>query len=137
MTTILLSQPPLHAMVLTSTQTQPRFAHSTSPIASGLGCHTLTLENVFSLARNASCDHGEKFGGFWAFASILLVGVEAGMRAVGSEPLDVLCRNRFRARSRASSKAAAAVAGLLDAVVSVDDGTSETCELDVKVSTAL
>ena len=68
------------------------------------------------------------------------VGVGAGPIAGGSEELDVLCRNRFLARSLASSNAAVAVAGLLDVVVVVDsviDGARETWELAVKESRAL
>ena len=58
-----------------------------------------------------------------------------GMSAIGMEELDVLCRSLFAARSRASSKAAAAVAGRF-ALVTESDGPSEALELLVIESNA-
>ena len=50
----------------------------------------------------------------------------------------MLCRSLFLALSRASSKAAAAVAGLFAVGTdSVVDGARDTWEVDVKVSRAL
>jgi hypothetical protein len=99
-----------HAPLSQGVLTHPLLAHSTSLITSGLGYHWLTLLKVLSRARKLSCDHGAKFGGGRSSLERLGRGremTEQRWSRVESEVLDVLCRSRFRARSRASSKAIA------------------------------
>lgn len=48
------SQPPLQATVFHVSHDQPLFAHSTSPMASGLVVHFFTSANVFNRSRNIS-----------------------------------------------------------------------------------
>jgi hypothetical protein len=67
------SHPPLQATVFQVSQVHPRFAHSTSPMASGFEVHFFTSANVFSLCRNCSWLYGWKFGclrGVDAFGAI-------------------------------------------------------------------
>ena len=66
-----------------------------------------------------------------------MVGFDDATNVGAREELDVLCRSLFLTRSRASSNAAAAVAGRFADVAAVEvDGASDTCELLVMASSA-
>jgi hypothetical protein len=63
LTAMCFSQPPLQATVFQASHNQPRFAHSTSLMASGLVVHFLTSAKVLRRSRNMSWLYGWKFGG--------------------------------------------------------------------------
>lgn len=58
-----LPHPPTQPTRSLPTHDQPRFAHCTSLICSGLLIHLSTCRNVRSLSRNCPRSHGAKFGG--------------------------------------------------------------------------
>lgn len=72
-----LPHPPTQPTRSLPTHDQPRFAHCTSLICSGLLIHLSTCRNVRSLSKNCPRSHGAKFGGLRSSFMVGIVDVTA------------------------------------------------------------